>query len=141
MARVPEETPAMIALDTNILLRLLTHDDPAQLAALGRFFTARPGEMFLVPDVVLVEVVWTLRSGFRWDRPQIVAALRQLAAKPDVRFADRDRVTAALKALEADGNFADELIVGLAREEGCSALATFDLALKERHPGFVVRPK
>jgi len=131
----------MIALDTNILLRLLTHDDPAQLAAIGRFFTAHPDETFLVPDIVLVEAVWTLRSAFRWDRGQIAAALRRLAAKPDVKFADQDRVTAAIKAFEAGGDFADELIVGLAREEGCSALASFDLALKERHPGFVVLPK
>ena len=35
----------------------------------------------------------------------------------------------------------DELIVGFAREESCSALATFDMALKERHPGFVIQPK
>ena len=45
----------MIALDTKILLRLLTHDDPAQLAAIGRFFRAHPNETFLVPDIVLVE--------------------------------------------------------------------------------------
>lgn len=131
----------MIALDSNVLLRLLTHDDPAQLAAIERFFDAHPDETFLVPDVVLVEAVWTLRSAFRWDRPQIAAALRRLAAKPDVRFADRDHVTSAIKAFEAGGDFADELIVGLARKEGCSALATFDIALKERHPGFVVWPK
>jgi predicted nucleic-acid-binding protein len=131
----------MIALDTNIILRLLTHDDSAQLAAIGRFFAARPDETFLVPDLVLVEAVWTLRSAFRWDRPQIAAALRRLAVKPDVRFADQDHVTSAIKALEAGGDFADELIVGFAREEGCSALASFDRVLKERHPGFVVQPK
>ena len=131
----------MIALDTNLLLRLLTHDDPAQLAALGRFFTAHPGETFLVPDVVLAEAVWTLRSGFRWDRPQIAAALRRLAGKPDVEFADRDHVAAALKALEAGGDFADELIVGRAREDGCASLATFDTALQARHPKFALQPK
>lgn len=131
----------MIALDTNVLLRLLTHDDPAQLAAIERFFDAHPGETFLVPDLVLAEVVWTLRTGFRWERPQIASALRRLAAKPDVGFADRDQIIDALTALEAGGDFADELIVARAQADGCSALATFDTALQGRHPDFVIRPK
>lgn len=131
----------MIALDTNVLLRLLTHDDPAQLAAIERFFAAHPDETFLVSDLVLAETVWTLRAAFRWERPQIAAALRRLAGKPDVEFADRDHVAAALKALEAGGDFADELIVGRAREDGCASLATFDTALQARHPKFALQPK
>lgn len=130
----------MIALDTNVLLRLLTHDDPAQLAAIERFFAAHPNETFLAPDVVLTETVWTLRSAFGWDRPKIAAALRRLAGKPDVEFADRDRVIAAINAIEAGGDFADELIVGAARAQGCTQLATFDTGLAARHPGFAIQP-
>lgn len=52
-----------------------------------------------------------------------------------------NHVTSALKALKAGGDFADELIVGFARKEGCSALASFDMALKESHPRLVVPPK
>jgi predicted nucleic-acid-binding protein len=139
--RSPSGREEVIALDTNILLRLVTHDDPAQLAAIERFVGAHPDETFMVPDLVLAEVVWTLRAKFRWERPQIAAALRRLATKPDVRFADRDHVTAGIDALEAGGDFADELIVGAARAQGCMRLATFDAGLAARHPGFAVRPK
>ncbi len=131
----------MIALDTNVIIRILTHDDPAQLAAIGRLFESNPDETFLVPDVVLAEVVWTLRATYRWERTQIAAALRRLAAKPDVEFANRDQVDAALIALEAGGDFADELILARARADGCSALATFDLDLARRHPDFVIKPR
>ena len=93
----------MIALDTNIIVRLLTHDDPAQLAAIERFFDAHPDETFLVPDLVLAEAVWTLRTTFRWERQQIAAAIRRLASKPDVGFADQDQVMAALRAIVRNG--------------------------------------
>ena len=131
----------MIALDTNVIVRLLTHDDPAQLAAIERFFDAHPEATFLVPDLVLAEAVWTLRTTFRGERQQIAAAIRRLASKPDVGFADRDQVMDALRALEAGGDFADELIVARARADGCSALATFDTALQGRHPDVVINPK
>jgi predicted nucleic-acid-binding protein len=131
----------MIALDTNIIVRLLTHDDPAQLAAIARFFERNTEEEFLVPDLVLAEVVWTLRTTFHWERPQIAAALRRLAAKPDVGFADQDHLNAALKAMETGGDFADALIVARVQADGCSALASFDIDLARRHPDFVINPK
>ena len=131
----------MIALDTNLLLRLLAHDDAGQLAAIERFFKLHADETFFVPDIVLVEAVWTLRSAFRWDSARTTAALRQLAAKPDVEFEARDRVAAALKALAAGGDFADELIVGSGRGHDCTGLGTFDAGLAARHRGFAVQPK
>lgn len=138
MASGAEKLTQMIALDTNVLLRLLTHDNRTQLAAIGRFFAAHDRETFFVPDVVLVETVWTLRAAYGWKPLQIAAGLRQLAAKPDLELAERERFSAALKALETGADFADELILGAAREQGCSAMATFDVPLQKRHPQFVV---
>ena len=131
----------MIALDTNVVLRLLVHDDATQLAAIEHFFRKQADESFFVPDVVLVETVWTLRSTFRWDRRQIASALRQLAAKPDVELGNRDHLAAALKALEDGGDFADALLVAQARENGCNRLASFDDELARRHPGYIIQPK
>jgi predicted nucleic-acid-binding protein len=131
----------MIALDTNVIVRLLTHDDPAQLASIGRFFDTHPEETFLVPDLVLAEVVWTLRTTFRWERLQIAAALRRLAAKPDVVFSDQDHLNAALKAMEAGGDIADALIIARAQADGCSAVVSFDIDLARRQPDFVIKPK
>ena len=131
----------MIALDTNVVLQLLAHDEPAQLAALNRFLATHADETFFVPDIVLVETVWTLRAAFGWDRTHIAAALRRLAAKPDVEFADRDQVDAACRALAGGHDFADALIVSTARAHGCTALASFDLDLARHEPEFVVPPK
>jgi predicted nucleic-acid-binding protein len=131
----------MIGLDTNVLLRLLVHDDRRQLAAIERFLTACRNENYFVSDIVLVETVWTLRAAFRWEPAEVVAALRRLAAKPDVEFANRHSFTAAVNALQNGGDFADELIISSAREEDCSALATFDASLQKRHPEFTVAPE
>ena len=105
------------------------------------FLAGHRNETYFVSDIVLVETVWTLRAAFRWEPAPIATALRRLAAKPDVEFTDRHGFTAAVKALETGGDFADELIISSAREEVCSALATFDGSLQKHHPEFTVALK
>jgi predicted nucleic-acid-binding protein len=131
----------MIALDTNILLRLITRDDAAQVARVTRFLEEVRGQTLLVTDLVLAEVVWTLLRLYRWPPAAVAETVRTLLGKPDVEFEDRDRVAAALKAFSAGADFVDQLIVETARTQGCSQLATFDAELVQRHPGFVVQPK
>lgn len=131
----------MIALDSNVVLRIVTHDDPRQLAAAARFMEARPGESFFVSDIVLTEVVWSLLRLYRWPRPNVLAALRSVGEKTDLEFEDRDRLLAAIRAFSEGGDFADELIVQTARSHRCAHLATFDTDLATRHPGFALRPR
>lgn len=128
----------MIALDTNVLVRLLVGDDPEQsrrAAALVRKAVAR-GETLFVSDVVLCEVAWVLASVFGLAREVVASSLRELLEVDDLAFRDHAAVERAVSAFEAGGgDLADFVIREHARAAGCDAVATFDRAL-QKLPGF-----
>jgi predicted nucleic-acid-binding protein len=64
-----------VAVDTNILVRILAADDAVQLAAALRLLTA--AELIALPTVALAETVWVLRSRFKWRGTEVAAALQQ----------------------------------------------------------------
>lgn len=128
----------MIALDTNVLVRLLVKDDQRQ----GRRAAALvegaldAGEAIFVPEVVLVEAVWVLDRRYRFHRREIAAVLHGLVSSREVAFEDRDRVHRALRAYEqGPSGFSDYLIREQARSADCSAVHTFDRQLL-REDGF-----
>ena len=121
----------MTGLDTNILVRYLTQDDPAQAALANHLIeetlsVENPG---FVSTVALVELVWVLESGYACDRTRIAQVLeRLLRAKPlvvenaDVAW-QATRVFAATKA-----DFADCLIERIGHANTCLQTVTFDRA-------------
>lgn len=122
----------MFAVDTNVVVRLLVGDDPAQQqAALMRLRKARAsGGSVLVSPVVLAEVAWVLSSAYGYDRAQIAAALRGVLATPPFVVTPRAVVLSAIAQYErGPGDFADYLILELARAEGFTKLLTFDKRL------------
>ncbi len=122
----------MLAVDTNVVVRLLVGDDPAQQqAAMARLRKIRTdGDSALVTGVVLAEVAWVLGSAYRYDRAQIAAALRGVMATPPFIVRDRAAVIAAIAAYEqGPADFSDYLILELGRVEGCTKLLTFDRRL------------
>ncbi len=131
----------MIAVDTNILLRLLVRDDGRQAAAAEDLLRRSAGSAILIPDLVLAELVWTLLRLYGYSRGATVEALRYLAGLADVEFEDRDRVERAMQLFEDGGDFADALLADIARSHGASQLASFDAGLARAFPGFVVRPQ
>ncbi len=126
----------MFAVDTNVVVRVLVGDDAAQQrAALTRLRRIREeGGVALLTSVVLAEVAWVLGSAYKYERPQITAALRGVLATPPFVVTQRAAVAAALNAYErGPGDFSDYLILELARAEGCDTLLTFDRRLL-KHP-------
>lgn len=119
----------MIALDTNVLVRFLVRDDEVQASrvlARLRSVTEQDGTAF-VPDVVLAELVWVLRSTYRFPKDRIVSVVRGLYATRHLTFSSPDRITRALSAFETGrGDFADYLIREQARDHGCGCVVTFD---------------
>ena len=130
----------MIALDTNVLVRFITQDDPRQAAAARRLLDARD-ETFFASDVVLVELVWTLRRLYRYSRHEVVTVLQSLLDRTDFTVEDRQGTQQAVRDMAAGGDFADALVAAKARTQGCSHLATFDEEMAARHPDFVTRPE
>ncbi len=129
----------MIALDTNVVVRLVVADDPAQTArvrALVASASLAEGAFFVSP-VVVCETGWVLDACYRFGKEEIVRCVGQLLDAQQLRFDDPDRLREALSRFRAGaGQLADYVILGLGESAGCSATATFDQALL-REPGFV----
>ncbi|MBI2838939.1 MAG: type II toxin-antitoxin system VapC family toxin [Acidobacteria bacterium] len=130
----------MIALDTNILIRFITKDDPRQAAQVERFLRVSKEEFFVGVPVVL-ELVWLLDRHFGYARGEIAQVLRAFYERKDFVFEDEAHVMAAVSAFEDGADFAGHIIVEGARSSVCSKLVTFDSDVIHRHPEFAIRPR
>jgi predicted nucleic acid-binding protein len=115
----------MIAVDTNVLLRFLTRDDPDQAV---RAKALLGGGSVFVPRTVVLEVAWVLRGTDRFSRGAVAAALARLLGLPGVVVEDGATVARALVRFGRGLEFADAL--HLASSGQARAFATFDRALQ-----------
>lgn len=118
----------MIAVDTNVVVRLLVGDHAAQ-AARARALLAAGHEVFISPTVLL-ETEWVLRAAYRYTAAQIAPFLRALLGLPGVQTPAPARVSMALDAYELGLDFADGLHVFLSEE--ATAFYTFDVDFRKR---------
>ncbi len=119
----------MIAVDTNVLLRVLTQDDPAQSERAAGLITGAEaaGEPILVNDVVLVETMWTMSRRYKAPRAQLLDIARGLLDTPSFAFEQRANVEQAVSLFERSGaDFSDCLIVAKNGAAGCRFTMTFD---------------
>jgi len=119
----------MIAIDTNVLVRVLIDDPSApEQSELARNVLAEADGVW-VSQVVLVETVWVLESAYRFGRQAILSALETLVRYPGIEIEAYGRVDRAL-SLYSDGHadFADCLILAGALERRL-ILHTFDRRL------------
>ena len=117
----------MVAVDTNVVVRLLTEDDPGQAKRARSLFER---ETILVPTTVLLEAEWVLRRLYGLDVIRIIDALTALIALPNVRCEHLGTVTAALDWARAGLDFADAL--HLAGGRAAERFVTFDAKLVKR---------
>jgi predicted nucleic-acid-binding protein len=114
----------VVAVDTNIIVRLLTADDPRQTARARRLFES---ETIFLAKTVLLETEWVLRRLYRLEREPINRVLEALLSLPKVRCEDEALLRQAL-AWNRDGlDFADAL--HLASSRTADRCATFDRAM------------
>ena len=111
----------MPAIDTNIVVRYLTGDEPAQ-AARARAVVAA-GQVF-VGTTVLLESEWVLRSVYGLAGTEVAAALRAFAGLREVTVENSVLLAEALDRAEQGMDFADALHLGAAAR--CEAMLTFD---------------
>jgi predicted nucleic-acid-binding protein len=112
------------AIDTNVIVRFLTGDDPAQTARARKLIEG--GEIF-VSTSVLLETEWVLRSGYGVEAGRLVQALRDFAGLPGITLEDPQLAARALDWAEQGLDFADALHLGAA--QGCTAFMSFDRKL------------
>ncbi len=130
----------MIAVDTNVLLRLLIHDDARQKETVDRLLQAarEQGEVCLVSNPVLCEIEWVLTRTYRAKRRDCAVAFQGLLEDPFFVFEDRSAVGRALVLFqEGRASFADYLIGEIGQTQEARTTLTFDRDLAG-HPGFTV---
>jgi predicted nucleic-acid-binding protein len=124
----------MIGLDTNVLVRYLTQDEPAQAKRANALIAdAVATRLRLRLDaIVLCELVWVLRGAYKLHKATIADALEKVLASAQFSIDDRDAVAEALGVYRTGaGDFADYLVGGRNERAGCKRTVTFDRSLKD----------
>jgi predicted nucleic-acid-binding protein len=123
----------MIGLDTNILARYLTQDDPGQSkkAAIEIEKGLSAGHIFFIADIVMCELVWVLETAYGYDRREIVSVLENILRTKQFQFENKDLLWKSLADYRNEkGDFADHLIGRSGHKAGCFETITFDTGLK-----------
>jgi predicted nucleic-acid-binding protein len=115
---------AMRAVDTNVLVRLLTRDDAKQAAAADAF--VQHGAWVSV--LALAEAMWVLAAVYERDAAQVALAVEMLLNHQQLALQEAEAVAAALDTFRRRPTlgFSDCLLVELARKAGHLPLGTFD---------------
>jgi predicted nucleic-acid-binding protein len=119
----------MIGLDTNVIVRYLTQDEPTQsakaIALIERVLTeANPG---FVSIVAMVETAWVLERIYSLTAAQMAAVIEHMLGVDVLVIENEQQVFTAMTAVkEGSGSFADALIGALGIKAGCSHTVTFD---------------
>jgi predicted nucleic-acid-binding protein len=126
----------MIGLDTNILVRYITQDDPDQ----SRKATCEiekglsVGDIFFIADIVMCELVWVLETAYGYVWQEIVQVLDRILRTKQFQFENKDLLWQSFADYQRKkGDFADHLIGRASHKAGCRETLTFDAGLKNNH--------
>jgi predicted nucleic-acid-binding protein len=125
----------VIAVDTNILVRYITNDDPEQAARAAKLMAK--DEIF-IPRTVLLELEWVLRAGYGFAPVAIHGALQGVLGLSNVSVPDPLEIKDALAWYANGFDFADAL--HLASSSRADKFATFDVKLLKRARNLTQRP-
>ncbi len=128
----------MIGLDTNVLIRYIVQDDPAQSALATRIIETRCSESDpgWVNDIVLVELVWVLRRAYQYKRKLIAELLQTMLVARELEFSSKSQILAAVSDYrQGQADFSDYLIAHRNHQAGCTTTVTFDQNAG-KHPAF-----
>jgi predicted nucleic acid-binding protein len=122
----PKRAVAMLAIDTNLIVRYLTADHPEQSA---RAKVLIDNEDVFICTTVLLETEWVLRSVYGYAPAPLAAALEAFAGLSSVTLEDPALAAKALNWMTNGMDFADAL--HLAKAAGCDAFISFDRRFAE----------
>lgn len=120
----------MTGVDTNILVRCLTGDDPGQ-SEKARAVLKKP-EVF-IPETVMLEAEWVLRHAYGFETTAIHDAFIKLCGLPNVILPNPHRMQTALQWYADGMDFGDSL--HLAASQACGTFYSFDRKLIRKAEG------
>ena len=114
----------MRAVDTNVLVRLITRDDSRQVVAAESFIAKGAW----VSVLALAETTWVLATVYELSSKDLVRAIEMLLSHRDLVLQEPETVAAALDQFRAKPTlgFSDCLMLQLARKAGHFPLGTID---------------
>ena len=117
----------MRAVDTNVLVRLLVRDNPAQVLKAETFIETGAW----VSHLVLIETLWVLDAVYARTAEQIAKAVELLLNHNTLTLQDADVVAAALDSFQRRPTlgFSDCMVLEIARKAGHLPMGTFDKGL------------
>ena len=124
----------MTGLDTNVLVRYLTHDDPDQAKKASAIIedAATKNEKLLINPVVLCELVWVLEAAYDYGRSEVASTLDRILRTAQFEIPDKETVWGAWADYRSGkADFADYLIGRANSRFGAAYTVTFDKELKE----------
>lgn len=127
----------MIAIDTNVILRLIVGDDPQQLAVARALIAS---ERVLVPLTATLECEWVLRSFYKYPPGAIAGAIDAMMVLDNIEFEHADGVRWALERLVAGADFADMVHMVQGKAAHATIFATFDGGVEGEAGGLTPLP-
>lgn len=119
----------MTGIDTNVLVRYITRDDPEQYRIAKSFLESNctQEEPGYVNVIVLSELAWVLTSVYDATQEELTGTLDQLLRTRQLQIERRDQVRLALEQYRRSAaDFPDCLLGQLNQHEGCTETVTFD---------------
>lgn len=122
--------PHVVAFDTNVIVRLLMGDDPAQTRRADAALRAHAPSGIFVSHLVFVETAWVLAQVYRLDRQEMLRRLTALVRTEGIMVEEAAMVLEAIdRASASTYDLADLLIAAVSRREGAVPILTFDRKL------------
>lgn len=119
----------MIGLDTNVVIRYLTQDDPRQSAVANRIIEQELTEknQGYITLISLIEIAWVLESCYEQTKDDLINVLDLLLTIKQISIEKTDLVYLALKRFRAGtADFSDALITLVCENAGCKRVVSFD---------------
>jgi predicted nucleic-acid-binding protein len=123
------ENSKYIVIDTNLLVRYLTDDDPQKAKAVDVLLNrAGKGELrILIPSIVVAELVWVLESSYKMIADEIAKLVEAILNTPGIDVQDKRIIKAALSLYRTkEIDLIDAWIIEFAKAKGIKRIYTFD---------------
>ena len=123
----------MIGLDTNVLIRYVMQDDPAQTKKATEFIEKHlfDNNLGYITLITLAEFIWVLKSCYGLSKGNLVEAIEALLTTKQFLVERKDAAWKAMRIFQQNnGDFSDALITVVAQNDGCTDVVTFDKRAK-----------
>jgi predicted nucleic-acid-binding protein len=123
------ESLRKVVIDTNLLVRYLTGDEPQKAKAVDNLLSkAERGELkILVPSIVIAELVWVLESFYQMHSSEITELIEAVLNTPGIEVTEKSIIASTLKLYRTKNiDLIDAWIIEFAKDRGIKTIYTFD---------------